>query len=325
MATAEQSYLRGELEQRRERLHTLVHTDHGDASLHRLLSEVDSAIARMDRGIFGVCEDCKGKIETERLLSDPLTGVCLECLSQEEQRLLENDLTLAGSIQRALLPQREDFAPDWKISFHYEPAGLVSGDYCDLIETQGGLLFLLGDVSGHGVAASLLMSNLNAIFRSLAAENLPVDRMAEAANHIFCKSTLAGQYATLIVGRAGENGAVEFVSAGHPPLLHVGAFGARSHGATGVPLGMFSDARYAVRSLALQPEDSLLLYTDGLSEAQNVSGEEYGLERISRLAAQHAALTPENLLANCVSDLRGYTGGAKQNDDLSLLAMRRTA
>jgi sigma-B regulation protein RsbU (phosphoserine phosphatase) len=323
MATAEQSYLRGQLEQRRERLHTLVHEADGDAFLHRLLSEVDAALSRMDQGAFGVCEECKGKIEADRLLSDPLTGVCLECLSHEEQHLLENDLTLAGNIQRALLPNREAAVPGWKISFHYEPAGLVSGDYCDLIESPGGLLFLLGDVSGKGVAASMLMSHLNATFRSLAAANLSVDRMAEAANRIFCKSTLAGQYATLIVGRAAENGVVDFVSAGHLPLLHVQANGASAHGATGVPLGMFCDSRYSAHNLTLQPGESLLLYTDGLTEAQNASGEEYGLERITRLAAQSAALAPEKLLANCVADLLGYLGSAKRNDDLSLLALRR--
>src|SRR5215470_10909506 len=177
MATAEQSYLRGELEQRRERLHTLVHEAQGDASLQRLLGEVDAALSKMDAGTFGVCEDCKGSVEVERLLYDPVTGVCLECLSQEEQHLLEKDLTLAGNIQRALLPNRESSSPGWKVSFHYEPAGPVSGDYCDLIETPGGLLFLLGDVSGKGVAASMLMSHLNATFRSLAAGNLSINRM----------------------------------------------------------------------------------------------------------------------------------------------------
>jgi len=325
MATAEQSYLRGELEHRRERLHHLAHTAQGDLSLNRLLSQVDAALARMDHGSFGVCEVCKGSVEAERLLSDPLVGVCLECLSHEEQHSLENDLTLAGNIQRALLPGNEISSPGWKISYHYEPAGPVSGDYCDLIDTPAGLLFLLGDVSGKGVAASMLMSHLNATFRSLAAANLPIDHMAEAANRIFCKSTLAGHYATLIAGRAAESGAVEFVSAGHLPLLHVHSNGASAYGATGVPLGMFCDSRFTAHTLLLQPGDSLLLYTDGLTEARNPSGDEYGIERITRLAARNAALAPEHLLANCLTDLRGYIGSAKRHDDLSLLALRRAA
>jgi len=323
MATAEQSYLRGQLEQRRERLHTLVHETENDASLHRLLGEVDAALSKMDAGTFGVCEECHGSVEVERLLADPTAGVCLECLSQDEQRLLERDLALAGNIQRALLPQPQFSTAAWKVSFHYEPAGLVSGDYCDLIETPSGLLFLLGDVSGKGVAASMLMSHLNATFRSLAAGNLSVNSMAEAANRIFCKSTLAGQYATLIVGRADDGGAVEFVSAGHLPLLHVHAGGARAHGATGVPLGMFGDARYTVQNVKLQPGESLLLYTDGLSEARNAAGEEYGVERVARIAAQGVALSPDLLLAGCISDLRGHLAGVKGRDDLSLLALRR--
>jgi sigma-B regulation protein RsbU (phosphoserine phosphatase) len=325
MATAEQSYLRGELEQRRERLHTLVHADHADQTLNRLLSEVDAALQRMNQGSFGVCEDCKGKIESERLLADPLASVCLECLTHEEQHFLESDLTLAGNIQRALLPKSEISTAGWEIRYHYEPAGPVSGDYCDLIETPLGLLFLVGDVSGKGVAASMLMSHLNATFRSLAASNLPLDRMVEAANRVFCESTLASQYATLVVGRASENGAVEFVSAGHLPLLHLHRNGASAHDATGVPLGMFCDSRFSVRSLSLQPGDTLLLYTDGLTEAKNHTGEEYGIARITGLAAQNAALSPDHLLASFLSDLRSYLGNAKRTDDLTLFALRRSA
>jgi len=114
------------------------------------------------------------------------------------------------------LPQQH-FPSGFHARYHYAPAGLVSGDYCDLFQSNGSLIFLLGDVSGKGVAASMQMSHLHATFRSLANVDLPLDCMVQAANRIFAESTLAGQFATLIVGRASQDGAVEFVSAGHLP------------------------------------------------------------------------------------------------------------
>ena len=155
------------------------------------------------------------------LLADPLLQFCLDDLTSEERRALESDLALAARIQQTLLPPREFSPVGWQIRYHYAPAGLVSGDYCDLFESKGALLFLLGDVSGKGVAASMLMSHLHATFRSLADADLPLDRMVEAANRIFSESTMAGQFATLVVGRASRDGAVELVSAGHLPLLHL--------------------------------------------------------------------------------------------------------
>src|SRR4029077_18844657 len=119
-----------------------------------------------------------------------------------EQRALESDLLLAASIQRALLPNPGLAPRGWDVRFHYQPAGMVSGDYCDFFETDGGLLFMLGDVSGKGVAASMVMSHLHATFRTLAEACLPLDRMVQDANRIFCESTLAGQFATIVVGRA---------------------------------------------------------------------------------------------------------------------------
>ena len=113
-------------------------------------------------------------IEADRLLCNPLLRFCLDHLSQDEQRALERDLTLAAGIQRTLLP-RADWAIDgWQARYHYQPANLVSGDYCDLIESDGSFLFLLGDVAGKGVAASMLMSNLHGTFRTLAGQHLPL-------------------------------------------------------------------------------------------------------------------------------------------------------
>jgi phosphoserine phosphatase RsbU/P len=323
MATAEQAYLRTELEQRRERLHEALHSPAADASLSELLAAVDTALSRIDQGTFGLCETCHETIEAERLLADPLVRFCLDHLTSAEQRALESDLSLAARIQRALLPKAGLAPAGWNVRYHYQPAGLVSGDYCDLFETDGGLLFMLGDVSGKGVAASMLMSHLHATFRSLAEAALPLDRMVEDANRIFCESTLAGQFATLVVGRAARDGSVEFVSAGHLPVLHIHGDGATPKDSTGVPLGMFCSTRFPVHRLALAQDDTLFLYTDGLTEARNRAGAEYGLHRVRTLAARHTGTEPAGLISKYLEDLLSFREGLKQTDDLTLLAVRR--
>jgi sigma-B regulation protein RsbU (phosphoserine phosphatase) len=324
MATAEQAYLRTELEQRRERLHEALHSPAADASLSELLTAVDTALSRIDQGTFGLCETCHDTIEAERLLADPLVRFCLDHLTTAEQRALESDLSLAARIQRALLPKPGLTPKGWDVYYHYQPAGMVSGDYCDLFETDGGLLFMLGDVSGKGVAASMLMSHLHATFRSLAEAGLPLDRMVQDANRIFCESTLAGQFATLVVGRAAHDGSVEFVSAGHLPVLHIRGDGATPNDSTGVPLGMFCDTRFPVHRLTLAHGDTLFLYTDGLTEARNRAGAEYGLQRIHTLATRHTGMAPAGLISKCLEDLLSFGEGLKQTDDLTLLAVQRT-
>jgi sigma-B regulation protein RsbU (phosphoserine phosphatase) len=324
MASADQAYFRPQLEQRRERLLSALHSS-ADASLSNLLTEVDAALARMDKGTYGICETCHDPVEKERLLSDPLVRFCLDHLTHEEQRALESDLELAARIQKGLLPPPELSAAGWQVRYHYEPAGAVSGDYCDVFESNGGLLFLLGDVSGKGVAACMLMSHLHATFRSLARANLPLQRMVEAANRIFSESTLAEQFATLVVGRAAEDGSVEFISAGHLPVLHLGCNGAKSEGATGVPLGMFTNMLFPVHQLSLNSGEALLIYTDGLTEARNAAAEEYGLHRIKEAAQRHYAATPDHLIAGCLSDLQTFAAKNKRADDLSLLVIRRAA
>jgi sigma-B regulation protein RsbU (phosphoserine phosphatase) len=323
MLTAERSYLRSELEHRRNRLHEALHAHAADASLSQLLAAVDTALSQFDQGTFGLCEECHESIEAERLLADPLVRFCLDHLTATEQRALESDLSLAARIQRALLPKLSLSPPGWGVRYHYQPAGMVSGDYCDLLETKDGLLFLLGDVAGKGVAASMLMSHLHATFRSLAEAGLPLDRMVEDANRIFCESTFAGQFATLVVGRAAPDGSVEFVSAGHLPVLHIHRDGATPKDSTGVPLGMFANTRFPIHRLALAKGDGLFLYTDGLTEARNLAGQEYGLQRIRALAARSTGIEPEGLISECLEDLFRFGEGVKQTDDLTLLAVRR--
>ena len=323
MATTENAYFLTELQNRRQRLLSASRTNAADASLHALLANVDDALSRLQNGTFGICESCHESIEAERLLCDPLLRFCIDHLSQEEARALENDLALAARIQRALLPPADWALDGWQARYHYQPANLVSGDYCDLIESNGAFLFLLGDVVGKGVAASMLMSHLHATFRTLAGQNLPLHDLVAHANRLFCESTTAGQYATLVVGRAWPDGKVEYISAGHLPLLHVSPAGVFPREATGVPLGMFCNTTFPTCELNLAPGDSLFLYTDGLTEIFNEAGDEYGMRRVKSLASRHAGVLPDQMLSACLDEIRSFSSGAKRTDDLTLLVLRR--
>jgi phosphoserine phosphatase RsbU/P len=325
MPETTEPYLREQLEKRREEL-SIACAQEAPAPFVELLQEVDSAIHRIDEGTFGVCIECNGTVENERLIADPLLRVCLDCLSTTEKRALEQDLELASRVQRSLLPAANLRFRDWQVHYEYKSAGPVSGDYCDLIlpsSDDGKLVFLLGDVAGKGVAASLLMTHLHAMFRSLASVDLGLEKLLELANRVFCESTTAGQYATLICGRAGNSGEIEIGSAGHFPALHVTNEGVKELQSTGLPLGMFLTSRYAVRKVRLEPGDCLLLYTDGISEARNAEGREYGRAQLSRMASERHGWVPHELLAACMKDVNTFSPGAHLADDQTMMVIHR--
>ncbi|MEO8127278.1 MAG: SpoIIE family protein phosphatase, partial [Bryobacteraceae bacterium] len=246
-----------------------------------LISEIDSALRRIDNGSYGRCETCQDPIEPELLEPNPLVRFCLDHLSQKELRAHQQDLDLATQIQSKLLPAADIAMECWDTQYRYQPVGAVGGDYCELIVSDDGrsLFFAVGDVAGKGVAASLLMTHLSAIFRSLLSLDLPLGDLVSRANRLFCESTAPSHYATLACGRATAGG-VEICNAGHcRPLLLQGET-IQSLDSTGLPLGLFCGGQYEVQHVALAAGESLVLYSDGITEAMDPAGEEYQEERL---------------------------------------------
>lgn len=247
----------------------------------------------------------------------------LDELPSNEKQNLENDLRLAARIQGARLQRRRGCFEGWHSHQFYQPAGLVGGDYSDVFDVGDRLFFLVGDVSGKGFGACLMMSHLHATICALAYRGLALPEMIEAANVTFSRNFSPGQFATLVVGHAYPDGAVEFVSAGHLPFLHLCQAGPRLQAATAVPLGLFPDARFPSQHLMLEPGQSLLICTDGLTEAYDPLNREYGFHRLMSVADRHHPAGAPNLLEECLKDLRSFTGGTKYTDDLTLLSIRR--
>ncbi len=326
MASVPSEVFRSQLLNRRHKLEVAMSSAPDSVELESLLEQVDNALDRIEQGTYGLCDTCHDPVEAERLMADPLMRYCLDHLDARQRQALQKDLDLATQIQTRLLPEREISRFGWEACFHYQPAGPVSGDYCDLIPIEnngGGLLFIAGDVSGKGVAASLLMSNLHAIFRSLYRVGMPLTDLVARANHVFCENTLSGFYATLLCGFADPKGNVEIVNAGHLPPIIVRDGDITTLSATGLPLGLFCEAKYAACSHHLSPGDVLVFYTDGLTEARGSSDEEYGRERVLASLKECHTLKPQEIAKRCVSDLARFLSGAQPTDDLTVMVVRR--
>jgi len=328
MGDAREAFLRGQLQQRRTRLESALGQFGRADQLVQLLQEVDLALERMDQGIYGLCEQCHESIEADRLMADPLIRFCIDHLSTEQQRALEHDLELASRIQASLLPKRHVAQHGWELYYHYEPLGPVSGDYVDILTTGddgGDLFFLLGDVVGKGVAASMLMAHLHATFRTLINLHLRVNQLVEQANRLFSESTLASFFATLVCGKASRSGEIEICNTGHcSPLLMRGGK-VESLEPTGLPIGLFSNSQYSARPVLLGKGDTLFLFTDGLTEARTHSSEEYGESRLGQLLAAHHDLALQALAGACRDDVEAFLAGAPKADDLTIMALRRQA
>ncbi len=315
--------LRDQLLVRRQKLEAAVAKSQ-TANMLQLLEQVDRALERVDVGSYGICEECHETVESERLLHDPLVRVCLDCLKPAEQRALEDDLHLAARIQAGLLPQRDLSAAGWRISYHYEAAGQVSGDYCDLMVQGKGLYFIVGDVSGKGVAAAMLMANLHAMFRVLIPMGLPLEELVERANRFFCESTLPSQYATLIVGKADDFGNVEICNGGHPAPFHVHTNGVNTIPSATVPVGMFCDQKFSTTRISVVPGESLVIYTDGISEAEGPDGAQYGASALEKALANSRVLGSRDVVNRCMKELSAFRDGSPKLDDQALMVLQFT-
>jgi phosphoserine phosphatase RsbU/P len=243
----------------------------------------------------------------------------------ESSKDVDFDITRARLVQAELLPETHVRHETWDISYEYIPAGALSGDYCDLVRKNPGDIFLfIGDAMGKGITACMIASRLHTLFRTLLDLKIPLTEMLDRANRILCECILtSNQYATVVCGRATSTGALEIVNAGHIPPLVLRVNGIEHVLESGLPIGMFFDSKYKASYIQLEPGETLLCYTDGLNEAHDSEGNEYGHERVTRVAGASKHLSPEELVRVCREDVSAYTSKSSFSDDLTLMALRR--
>ncbi len=325
MNVVRESFLKEQLLFRKQRLQHALQEFREAKHISHLLSEIDEALVRLNNGTYGLCETCNDPIEAERLISNPLARLCLDHLTRDQRAALEHDLELASKIQSQLLPQKHIVSGIWDLRLHYQPAGPVSGDYCDifLTGTEGELYFIFGDVSGKGIAASLLMSHLHALFRSMISLHLPFDQLIARANRVFSESTLASHYATLVFGKTEAGGGVTICNAGHCPPVLIRDRSAEEINPTGIPFGIFTDSEYELDRRTLHTNELLFLYTDGVSETRNQSLEEYGSHRLLEYLRSCDGRHSQQILNELLEVLDSFRDHTVPADDLTLLVLRR--
>jgi sigma-B regulation protein RsbU (phosphoserine phosphatase) len=323
MTTLNIKSIKNHLVERRERLNKTVKHVPDPAKLFNLLQQVDAALERIDNGSYGICSVCHESIEEDRLQIDPLITVCLSHLSNLQQKILEQDLELASKIQRNLLPENNITVNGLDFSYHYNPAGHVSGDFCNFIKLDDdSALFTLGDVSGKGISASFMMSHLHALINSLLSFNLPVNELLQRANRLFCESTESTHYATMVLGKVNSTGEIEICIAGHNPPLLISEGTVTSINATGVPVGLFCQSEYDIKKLNLKKGDSLLIYTDGLTEAM-AEGEEYGEERLKQQLIKSGSLSSKKIVEELIKDHKNFVKDSPKFDDVTIAVIKK--
>lgn len=244
-----------------------------------------------------------------------------------ERRRLGEELALGRRIQVALLPDSLPEVPGYSLFADNIPSRGVSGDYYQILERCEGqeLVLMVADVSGKGIAASLLTASLEALAAGPIEDGHPPEDVFRRISRRLFHRTPTEKYATavLVVIDTGS-GRIRFANAGHNPFLILEENGeARQLAATGPPLGLLSESTYEPAELQLAEGATLLLYTDGLTESTNPEEEEYGLGRLIEAAQTHLPLDLEALSRALSEDLRRFAEGTPIPDDLTLVMARR--
>ncbi|HVG28105.1 MAG TPA: SpoIIE family protein phosphatase [Pyrinomonadaceae bacterium] len=286
----------------------------------------------------------------------------IETLLEErvEREKLEREIEIAAEVQAQLFPREVPQLAGAEIAGECRAARGVAGDYYDYIELQPGLVaFTLADVSGKGISAALVMSNLQASLRAqttILAERLKlstrvtvkgaaagddqdfempcgvagldtdcaVENMAASINDQLCRSTDSNRFATVFLALYDERTrALRYTNAGHNAPLLVRAGGAIERlDVGGTVLGAFDWARYEEAATTFEPGDLLLIFSDGISESQNEAGEEYGDERIARFTAANRDSTAEELVRAMFLEIGMWSGGREREDDQTVVVLK---
>jgi sigma-B regulation protein RsbU (phosphoserine phosphatase) len=242
---------------------------------------------------------------------------------------IESELKIAQTIQRSFLPKRFPPFPnrtEFDIFAELQPAKEVGGDLYDFFLLDGEHLFVsVGDVSGKGVPAALFMAVTKTLVKGVAEQHLTPAQVLRKVNRELYQDNEQMMFVTILCGVLDlGTGAFLYTNAGHlPPLLLSPGAGPRWVDLPpGVLLGITEDPNYQDRRLTLAPGDTLLLYTDGVTEATNLAKQLYGEDRLLALAQQAGPASPQNLVTALVSSVSGFAGTGALSDDVTVLALR---
>lgn len=253
------------------------------------------------------------KIENARLLEESL-----------EKRRLEEDMRVAAEIQRSMLPKASPVIPGYDVAAGTEPCRAVGGDYFDFHVTKDRLTFVLGDVSGKGTGAALIMTILRAAVRDHWLDDDLMDALAQM-NNLVTQNVPANKYVTFFLGRLNPStGELRYVNAGHnAPILSRGSGTVERLETGGMVLGLFEDAIYEIGSTRIEPNDRLIVFTDGFSETWNGKGEELGEEGLTRFVLDVRGTSASAMKEHLLRKADEFAEGLKATDDRTIIVVCR--
>jgi sigma-B regulation protein RsbU (phosphoserine phosphatase) len=236
---------------------------------------------------------------------------------------LERELKIAHGIQMALLPKPLATNPHYDLYAALTPAREVGGDFYDYYTRDGYLFFCIGDVSGKGVPAALVMAVTRSLFRSIVTTEENPERIVWRINRAICDGNEMGVFVTMFVGVLNlQTGCLDYCNAGHEaPLISAVPLSIKPN----LPVGALPDWTFEPQQMQLQPDDMLFLYTDGLSEAKNDAGLQFGRKHVAQLAGEHTSDSAQQLVQLMDQEVQRHAGDALQSDDITLLAIKWTA
>ena len=246
-----------------------------------------------------------------------------------ERAAVQRDLDLARELQGGLLPKvfptREE-APGIELFARLEPAKEVSGDLYDFFTIEPGkMCFVVGDVSGKGIAAGIFMAVTRTLIRATTVPGRSPLEIMNRVNAQLAKENQASLFVTMILGIVDTTtGRMVYGQGGHNPPILVPAQGKPTYEpAGGMPLGVFEDAKFGERELQLKPGETLLVYTDGVTEAMNEAKDLFGEDRLEKAVTGVASLSSEKIAERVIEQVEGFVLEAERSDDITLLAIQR--
>jgi serine phosphatase RsbU (regulator of sigma subunit) len=242
---------------------------------------------------------------------------------ERERQRLEQELSIAREIQQALVPQGLQDYPHFSISGVHRPCEEVGGDYFDVFPlSDGRIALLIADVAGKGLGAALLTTMLQGALSGMTPGVDPVN-VFNHLNKFLCDRAAVGRCATMFFGLLEPGGALEFVRAGHPsPLLMRRGEVSELYSTGSFPIGLVEKASYTSSRIQLEPGDTLLLYTDGVTEAESRARSLFEDERLKEAFGRYKDLSLKALQEGILSTVEKFTEGASQSDDITLLLAR---
>jgi serine phosphatase RsbU (regulator of sigma subunit) len=244
------------------------------------------------------------------------------------RRELDASLSVAREVQRRFMPSQLPEIPHYEVATWWFPNEAVGGDYCDVVPTRDGQVALcIADVSGHGLGPSLLMASVRAALRTLLLTSRPIPDMMQCISQALAADFQHGMFVTMVLAMLdAEKNQLQFANAGHAPALHYKAVNGQftDLDSTGLPLGVLEDSDCPLGPVIdLAPNDLIVLGTDGIVEAMDQRGSQFGVERLQQIICRLANAPLPELARSIGREVELHYVGDSPPDDLTVLALRR--